>query len=103
MYIQTQLRTGIELESWSRDSAYTTTQFTIYGISPDSIRIVSPTIPRGRSIAKSDFATVHNFWSDYRAGKVSRAKMATLSHNTSYIFGILKWLEDEAKGESNSA
>ncbi len=43
-------------------------------------------------IAKSDLAKVHAAWSDYCAGKISRAEMTELSQNTSYyIFSILRW------------
>ena len=55
----------------------------------------SATISKPRTISKREFLAVAEHWQGYRDGAISRDTLTALSQNTSYIFGILKWLEDQ--------
>ncbi|WP_454652300.1 hypothetical protein [Bradyrhizobium liaoningense] len=58
-----------------------------------SIIVYSPTIKGKRTITKNEFLLVAPHWPGYRDGGLGRDVMQTYSQNTSYIFGMLKWLE----------
>jgi hypothetical protein len=89
--LQRRLRPGLEIKGWSRDKGDTSLRFEIVDVSPGSITVTSPTLSKSRTISKGDFARVYAAWPDYRSAKISRAEMADMSQNTSYIFGVLQW------------
>jgi hypothetical protein len=88
------LRSETEIRAWSRDRGYSDTAFKIYDTTPKSIIIYSPTISGRRSISKREFLRIAAHWYTYRDGEVDRDVLGKLSQNTSYIFGILKRMED---------
>jgi len=92
--IRHRLKTGTEIKGWSRDKGQTALTFKIIDIAPGSIIVGSRTLSKSRTIGKADFGKIAAVWSDYRQGKINRVETGKLSQNTSYIFGILKWLED---------
>ena len=93
------LRNEIELRTWSRDNE-TETQFKIWDNTAAAIKIYSPTIDGPRSISKKEFFKVAEKWDAYCDGTVSRAELGKLSQNTSYVLGMLKWIEEAvARGE----
>ena len=89
------LGTEAEFRGWSRDKGYTDTTFKISDSNASSIIVSSPTMSKPRVISKGDFIKVAAAWDDYCKGDIGRADMAELSQNTTYIFGILKRLEDD--------
>lgn len=90
------LRSETEIRTWSRDKGYSdTTTFKISDTTPRSIIIYSPTISGQRSISKKEFLRIATHWYAYRDGEVGRDVLGKLSQNTSYIFGILKWMDDQ--------
>jgi hypothetical protein len=84
-----------EFRAWSRGKGYTDTTFKISESNASSIVVSSPTMSKPRVISKADFIKVAAAWDDYCKGNIGRAEMAQLSQNTTYIFGILKRLEDD--------
>lgn len=83
-----------EIRTWGRESGYGVA-FKIYETRPHSVTIYSTTISKPRSISKKDFLKIAELWSAYCGGETGREALGALSQNTSYIFGILKWLEDK--------
>jgi hypothetical protein len=80
------------ITGWSRDKGNTALEFRIAEVESTSITIV-PGQGKRRRISKGDFAQVFAFWSEYCRGEITRHAMAQVLQNTSYIFGILRWLE----------
>jgi hypothetical protein len=93
--IRAGLRVGSNLRAWSRDKGYTAAAFHIQDISPSAVIVSSSSLAKPRSVAKSEFTKIARVWPAYCAGKLSRAEMGEISQNTSYIFGILKFIEDD--------
>ena len=96
--LRSRLRSGLEINGWSRDKEDTGLRFRIVYVAPDSIIVMSEARPgkekpKERRIGKPDFQRVFFKWRDYCAGNLSRADMTGLSQNTSYIFSILRWRE----------
>jgi hypothetical protein len=88
------IRPEDEIKTWSRDGGYGI-PFKIWDWpTRDAITVYSKTIKGKRAISKKEFLLIAPHWTDYRDGKVGREVMHTKSQNTSYIFGMLKWLED---------
>lgn len=85
-----------ELRAWSRDSGYTTTTFRVTHAQPGSIEVRSLSLSQPRTITKTDFARVAAVWEGYCNGEMTRVQTVQVSQNTSYIFGLLKWVEDQA-------
>ncbi len=69
--------------------------FRLYDTRPQSITIYSATIAKLRPISQKEFLSVAAHWYAYRDGQTGRDVLGALSQNTSYIFGILKWMEDQ--------
>lgn len=90
------LRNEAEIKTWGHESGYGK-PFQIWevrlGVRP-SIIIYSPTTKK-RTISKNEFLEIAPGWAAYRDRGVGRDVMQIKSQNTSYIFGLLKWLEDQ--------
>ncbi|MET3361422.1 hypothetical protein ABH972_003936 [Bradyrhizobium ottawaense] len=87
------LRSETEIRAWGRESGYGI-PFKIYDTRPQSITIYSQSIAKPRSISKKEFLRIAEHWPAYCAGETARGFLGELSQNTSYIFGLLKWIED---------
>ena len=90
----TRLRAETEIRAWGRENGYGTL-FKIYDTTPRSIIIYSATITKPRPIIQKEFLRIAAHWYAYRDGEVDRDVLGKLSQNTSYIFGMLKWMEDQ--------
>lgn len=90
----TRLRSETEIKAWGRNNGYGV-PFKIYDTTPRSVAIYSATITKPRSISKKEFLRVAAQWYAYRDGETGRDGLGKSSQNTSYIFGILKWMEDQ--------
>jgi hypothetical protein len=90
----TRLRSETEIRAWGRENGYGT-PFKIYDTTPRSITIYSATITKPRSISQKEFLRIAAHWYAYRDGETGREVLTELSQNTSYIFGLLKWMEDQ--------
>jgi hypothetical protein len=89
--VATKIPNETEIRTWSRENGFNL-PFRIADTSPKSITIYSATIKKERKISKREFLDVAAGWSAYQAGEGDRG--TDLSQNTSYIFGILKWMEE---------
>jgi hypothetical protein len=89
------IRSDDEIKTWSYEGDYGL-PFKIWEVrfGKPSIIVYSSTIKGKRTITKNEFLLIAPHWADYRDGKIGRDVMQTISQNTSYIFGMLKWLED---------
>jgi len=67
-----------------------------------AITIYSPTIKTKRlKIGKSDFDRIAVDWRDYRDGKdMNLSEYRDRTRYSSYLFGLLKWLEDYQREHS---
>jgi hypothetical protein len=90
----TRIRSDTEILTWSRDNGYGI-PFRIYDTTPRTIKIYSATIKKPRLISQKEFLKVTSQWHAYRDGETGREVLTELSQNTSYMFGILKWMEDQ--------
>ena len=84
-----------EIRTWGYETGYGK-PFKIWDWpTRDEIKIYSGTIKGKRGISRKEFMLIRPHWEDYRDSGVGRDVMQTRSQNTSYIFGMLKWLEDQ--------
>ena len=93
----TRIRSDTEILTWSRDNGYGIIPFRIYDTTPRTvIKIYSATIKKPRpdqpeGIPEGHFAMATPIAMVRRAARC----LPELSQNTSYMFGILKWMEDQ--------
>jgi len=91
--LRSRLQRGTSMKSWSRDKGFLSLSFTIADVEPNAVTVSSAGTSKPRRIGKSEFGKVSSAWDQYCSGRLSRAEILKISHNSSYIFGILKWLE----------
>jgi hypothetical protein len=83
---------GLELPNWSYDGrARGITR--IDQVYFDEIMVSARGTVGSRSVRKTDFKKVYEFWERYKQGQISRDELQKISRNTTYIFSILHWLE----------
>ncbi|UGY16733.1 hypothetical protein [Bradyrhizobium septentrionale] len=89
------VRPDDEIKTWSYEGGYGI-PFKIWDVTfkKPSIIVYSSTIKDKRTITKNEFLLIAPRWVGYRDDGIGRDVMQTKSQNTSYIFGMLKWLED---------
>jgi hypothetical protein len=90
------IRRDDEIKTWGYDSGYGI-PFKVWDVTfgKPTIIVYSTTIKGKRTITKNEFLRIAPHWADYRDSGFGRDVMNTKSQNTSYIFGMLKWLEDQ--------
>lgn len=72
--------------------------FTVEALSSGRIEVSSKGMKAPpRAISRGDFEKVAGLWSAYKAGTLTRSGLIHESQNTTYIIGLLHWLETEGE------
>jgi hypothetical protein len=83
------LQPGTVVRNWDALRAYTGKTFNVVHIDRSSIFVTTGETPMWKRISRDDFENVAGVWEAHLAGRCSRSKVVSLSHNTSYIVSIL--------------
>jgi hypothetical protein len=85
------LRPDAVIRHWGRKRHFTGKSFKVVDVYPTHLHLV---IHAGgeRKLTRHEFEKVASLWPEYLAGVVSR--QAISSENTTYVFSLLKWLEN---------
>src|SRR5215831_1854836 len=97
--LPSRLPDGTEVRVWSEHSGYLDAWFEFLHIDKDDNVVVSPPF---RRISKQDFAMVYRLWGDYVRGIVPRSRITAKTVNSTYIIGILRWFDEQARTPAES-
>lgn len=86
---------GFKFPSWSADKGYLATTFTIVKIDQDTITVQSSTAQNLQKVPKEDFLRLAIDWKEYKSGKIPRHELRDKTRYSTYIIGILHWLDAE--------
>jgi hypothetical protein len=90
--IQRRLSPGMEIRNWSREG-YTERLSRIEYKDHREVGVSGENTASVRYISKQEFERVFEDWERYKQGHVSRDQIN--SQNTTYIFSIFHWLEEQ--------
>jgi hypothetical protein len=94
--LRSRLHRGLEVRNWSREGDKE--HFTkIVDLNYDEIVVLGERGTTPRRVSRDDFKKVFAFWEVYKDGIMSRddVQEKTDTRNSSYIFALLHWLEEE--------
>lgn len=90
--LQQQLYPGLQLQTPSQGQP-----FTVDSVAPESITITTST-GEERTITKGEFEDIYDAWIDYHSGKKDKKDIVATNFDSSYIFGIYYWLQQQFSG-----
>jgi hypothetical protein len=93
--LREQLRPGQDIPNWSHDGkAHGATH--IERTNYDEVIVTGGKTTAPKSVERGDFRKVYEtIWDRYKQGLVPRQEATKTSRNTSHIFSILHWLEEQ--------
>lgn len=93
--LRLRLTRGMEVRNWSQDSGYTGKISRVEDLNYDEIVVTGDRTTSRRRVARRDFKKVFDYWDLYKRGRISRAEVLEISRNSTYIFSLLHWLEQQ--------
>jgi hypothetical protein len=90
--IARRLQPGAVIRNWGSARGYTGGTFNIDNVDRSSITVSGGDMKMPRCVSKGDFEKVYRVWGAYCAGNIPRSKMTSLSQNTTYILGVLRFI-----------
>jgi hypothetical protein len=86
---------GHQFSTWSVHKGYLTGSFEIVNIAEDSVTVRSPTAKNLQIVPKRDFFQIAIDWKEYKSGKIPRHELRDRTRYSTYIIGLLHWLDIE--------
>jgi hypothetical protein len=86
---------GYRIQKWSASRGDIEGDFIITRLNDDSLAIDSPSAKNTQIIPKSEFCHVAEYWEEYKLGMLPRNKVSDMTRYSTYIIGILHWLDKE--------
>ena len=87
--IQRMLTPGIEIRNWSIAKSYTGGSFRIIATTAETVTVFGGRMRAERTIRKAEFGKLAAVWDRYRAGRLPRSDLGSLSQNTTYVLSLL--------------
>ena len=97
--LQNHLRVGSNIPKWTAYNGLLGGSFSITSVDPQFIEVDSPGAQDIQKAHRRDFESVYNLWDDYNQNIVGRHEIRDLTHFSTYIIGILHWLENQLGGQ----
>jgi hypothetical protein len=70
-------------------------KFRVARVNYDEVAPRADGISGERSVSRADFEKLYSLWDRYKQGKVSQAETVRRSQNTTYVFSLLHWFEEQ--------
>jgi hypothetical protein len=86
------LQAGQQIRNWGVARGYTGKDFVIDEIHGGYVTVSGGNLAVARQITEDEFAKIFAHWEDYSARRISRADLAAISQNATYILSILNHL-----------
>src|SRR3990170_6323829 len=93
--LREQVWPGYRFSTWSAKKGNLTGAFEIVNIAEDSVTVRSPTAKNLQIIPKVDFFKLAIDWIEYKSGNIPRHELRDKTRYSTYIIGLLHWLDIE--------
>lgn len=97
--LQSHLTVGSSIQKWTVYKGLLGGSFSITSVDPQFIDVDPPGAEKIQICHRRDFEIVYNLWDDYNRDIVRRHEIRDLTHFSTYIIGILHWLENQLGGQ----
>ena len=87
--IQRMLTPGIAIRNWSIAKSCTGGSFRIIAMTTETVTVFGGRMRAERTIPKAEFGKLAAVWDRYRAGRLPRSDLGSLSQNTTYVLSLL--------------
>lgn len=92
--VLTLLERQTKFKTWSISSGWLDTEFELIKINEFKIELVATDDRPARTLVPATFAHLAKYWSDYKAGKITRPQLKKISNHATYVLPIFKLIEE---------